>query len=202
MGRLQVGDIRIDGRNVTIGGVAPAAASSPLPPPSGPDLNESIRLLDRVPFSPGFLAATGLVCAAFGTAANVLLAAWDDPLRALLGGGFLAPLGVALLALAGAKALLRARPDARHRAALANPAPFLNTLRQLLARDREEQTVDWIRARTGWTDEQVVHALALLRASDELREELDLETGQFYYVAQPIPIGPRDLDTRLGQLTP
>lgn len=206
MARLQVGDIQIDGSDIRIGGSNPGLPEAPrTETDTGTDVARAVRVLDRIPFSPGTLVAIGLAAAAVGTAINLVLGAWNDPLGVLMRGGLLAPLGMGIMVLGAAKQYLRRKPETRHRAALGGNADrYLDTLRQLLGQAAPHQTIGWIRQRTGWAEADVVHALALLRTRGELLEEIDLESGEFYYVAQPQPLtlGPADLDTRLGNLTP
>jgi hypothetical protein len=203
MARLQVGNIRIDGSDVYIGPAGPGTAVPSRGMQTG--AGSGIRLLTRFPGSGGVLMVAGLAVAAVGTAINVALEAWNNPVGALVGGGVLAPVGVGLLVLGAAREYLRARPEVVHRAALGdNPDPYLARLRGLLSTPAPHQTVAWITRGTGWDEATALHALALLRCSGELLEEVDLETGDFYYVAQPNPStpGPADLNTRLGTLTP
>jgi len=142
-----------------------------------------------------------MAAAVVGAAVNAWFGAWSDPVGALLHGGFLAPVGFGLVVLGAAKHFA-GRPAVRHQAALGvDPEPYVARLGTLLALPRPQQTIEWISRQTGWTEETVVHALALLRERGQVQEELDLETGEFYYVHTPLPSpGPRDLDTRLGDL--
>lgn len=208
MARLQVGDIQIDGSDIRIGGRNPGlpeAAGTDARTGTGTDVSQAVRVLDHIPFSPRTLVMAGLAAVIAGTVVNVVLGAWNDPLGVLVRGGILAPLGVGIVMLGAAKQYLRRKPEVRHRAALGADADrYLDTLRQILAQPSPQQTIGWIGQRTGWPEADVVHALALLRTRGELLEEIDLESGEFYYVAQPQPLtlGPADLDTRLGNLTP
>jgi hypothetical protein len=61
----------------------------------------------------------------------------------------------------------------------------VRTLTRLLGAHDRTHTVEWIIARLGWHHDDVVRALAWLRDRDELAEELDSDSGQFYYVARP-----------------
>jgi len=208
MARLQVGDIEIDGSDIRIGGRNPGlpeAARSDAGTDTETDVARAVRLLDRIPFSPRTLVMAGLAAAIAGTVVNVVLGAWNDPLGVLVRGGILFPLGISVVTLGAAKQYLRRKPETRHRAALGDNADrYVDVLRKILAQASPQQTIGWIRQRTGWPEADVVHALALLRTRGELLEEIDLESGEFYYVAQPQPLtlGPADLDTRLANLTP
>lgn len=204
MARLEVGDIRIEGSDVRIGGVTPGAATAPANAGDA-GIAAGLRVLDRIPFSGRFLILAGLAMAAAGTVINLALRAWTDPVGALTSGGVLAPLGVGVLVLGVLREYLRARPDVRHRAALGDaPDAHLDRLRELLREPGPHQTIPWITRATGWDEGAVLHALALLRSSGELLEEIDFDSGEFYYMAQPTPLtaSPANLDTRLGTFTP
>jgi hypothetical protein len=131
-----------------------------------------------------------------------VLQAWVDPLGALVRGGALVPLGLAVMGLAAIKRFLARRSDLRHAASLRGlPHPYLQVMRtRLAAPTHGRATVESLMRSTGWTEAEVVHTLALLRDGGEASEELDLETGEFYYIAQRPPS--RDLSSRLGELHP
>jgi hypothetical protein len=200
MSRLQVGDILIEGTKVSIGGTQPPPPLK-APVPEQPKREDGALLLNRIPFAPRVLGVAGAASAVVGMAINAWFSAWSDPFGALLNGGFLAPVGFGLVALGAAKHFA-GRPAVRHRAALGgDPEPYIARLAPLLALPRPRQTIEWIGRQTGWPEETVVHALALLRERGQVQEELDLDTGEFYYVHTPLPSpGPRDLDTRLGDI--
>jgi hypothetical protein len=201
MPRLQVGDIQIDGTKVVIGG-QPMDGSRPAPAPTPPP-GSPLRWVDRLPISASALVAIGAVLAVAGAAANMLYAAWADPVGALVHGGFLAPVGVGAIGAGVVKAWMRRNPAVRYRAELGHGAEqFISTLRPLLSIADPRNTVAHIAARTGWPEQRVVASLALLRERGELREELDLDTGQFFYQTVPNLPAPRNLDSRLGDLTP
>lgn len=213
MSRLRVGDIVIEGSSVSIGGknaFAPSPANSPQQPSSSP--HQATHLsphrepflhgLSRIPFASRLWVAAGSMTALVGVVLSVLLQAWSNPLGAVLNGAFLVPVGVGLIAVGATKHFIATRPALLHRAVLGDPEPYRARLASLLARPRGEQTVEWIGQRTGWGEHEVVHALALLRQRGEIQEELDFDTGEFYYVYVSPSLPPRDLDTRLGDLTP
>jgi len=202
MAKLKVGDIEIDGRNVTIGPHAPAPVRSNANDPRASAAG-AVSLLDRIPVSAGALLALGGVLVLVGSVVNVALAAWSDPVGALVHGGILAPLGAGMIGSGATKAWIRRRPRIRHSAALGGDAePYLSALRRLLEGADPRHTVPWIAARTGWAEETIVHALALLRDRGELVEELDLDRGEFYYQAVHPSPAPRSLEARVGDLTP
>jgi hypothetical protein len=200
MARLQVGDIKIDGQNVTIGGEPPRRV-----PGSGDHASvpRALWVVERLPVRAVILGAAGAVLMVAGTVVNVLYAAWADPLNALLHGGILAPLGVGLAAAAATKTWIRRNPLVRHAVALGDSSEeHLATLSTLLAGNDPRQTVAWIATRTRWPEPTILHSLALLRERGELEEELDLDQGEFYYRASQPTYPPRSLDSRLGDLTP
>lgn len=203
MSRLRVGNVTIDGRNVTIDDPSPVHAAGS----QASGLRQSgnaaaFRLLHRVPVPPSVLVGAGGVLTAAGTIANILLRAMDDPFGALVQGGFLAPVGAGLLAAGIAKAYLARRPDLRHAASLGpDSARYVDELSALLRRPDVGQTVPWIVQRSGWPEDRVLRTLALMRSRGLVVEDLDTDTGEFFYFVEPSP-APRSLDTRLGELSP
>ena len=203
MSRLRVGNITIDGRNVTIDEPNPGlGAGSTARGLQQPGNAAAIQLLDRVPLPPSVLAGGGVVLTVAGTVANVLLGVFDDPVGALLRGGMLAPLGAGLLAVGIAKMFVARRPDLRHAASLGPAAaPYVEELAALLRNRDVKQTVPWIVQRSGWPEDRVLRVLALMRSRGLIVEDMDPDTGEFFYFPEPTPT-PRDLDTRLGELSP
>jgi hypothetical protein len=205
MARLQVGNVRIDGSDVSVGTPAPAGTGRPADASvPGGDPGFAIRTLERIPVSAGLLAVVGIACMAAGTAINVMLSAWTNPAAALLGGGVLAPVGAGLLVAGAAKRFILRRAHLRHRAALGREwQRHRDTLRTLLSGTDPRQTVEWIAARTGWPEAAVLHTLALLREEGALTEELDTTSGAFHYTCRPVPAAatPYDLTTRLDTLS-
>ncbi len=201
MSRLRVGNISIDGRNVAI--------DDPLAPAAGvttrglgqPGNVSVIRLFDRIPFGPPVLIGAGGVLTAAGTVINVVQGVLENPVAAFLHGGVLAPLGAGLLAVGVAKAYLARRPELRYAASLGSEADaYIADLRVLLGRRDTRQTIGWITERSGWPEARVLCVLALMRSRDMITEDLDPQTGEFFYFTESLPV-PRDLDTRLGELS-
>lgn len=200
MSRIQVGDISIDGQNVQVG--HPSELSRV--PDAGLSQASNARLLatlTRIPVPPALLAGAGVGMIAVGTAVNVVVGVLSDPFTALLRGGVLAPLGLSLVGLAVLKAYVGRRAALVLAASLEGAAEqYVARLRPLLQAAPEACTVPALARTTGWSEATVVRALALLREHGEVAEELDFDTGQFYYTTRTLP--PRDLDSRLGQLHP
>jgi hypothetical protein len=200
MSRIQVGDIIIDGQNVQIGSLQ----AQPRVPETGLGQASNARLLAtvaRLPVPPARLAVAGVALVAVGTVVNVAVGVLTDPFTALLRGGVLAPLGVGLLVLGAFKAYLGGRTHAILSASLEGGFErYLARLRPLLQGEPGTCTVAALAGTTGWPEPTVVRALALLRERGEVAEELDLDTGEFYYTTRTLP--PRDLDSRLGELHP
>jgi hypothetical protein len=200
MSRIQVGEITIDGQDVRIGkpDVLPRAQSAGPAPASSAD---PLAAATRIPVRPALLAIIGAGMIAAGTAVNLVVGVLSDPVRALLYGGVLAPLGVGLLGLALLKAWAsRLSPVALAASFEGGPERYIATLRPLLHGGPEACTVAALARTTGWSEPTVVRTLALMRERGEVAEELDFDTGQFYYTTGTLP--PRDLDSRLGQLHP
>ena len=198
MSRIRVGDITIDEGSVQIGGAEPgrpaAAAVRPAPSPLP-------SLVRRIPVPPLVLAGAGAAMLAAGTAVNVLVGVFSDPLTALARGGILAPLGFGMLVLAGLTTVLRRRPAAELVSALGGDVDgHVARLRPLLDAVPAACTVAALATRAGWPEPTVVRVLALMRERGEVSEELDLDTGQFYYTTRTLP--PRDLQSRLATLHP
>jgi hypothetical protein len=200
MSRIQVGDITIDGQNVQIESLK-AQARVPQAGLAQPSSAPLLSTLARLPIRPALLAVAGAALVAAGTAVNIVVGVLADPLTALLRGGVLAPLGVGLLVLAGLKAYVGGRSPAVLAASLEGGSEqYLARLRPLLQGEPGACTVPALARTTGWPEATVVRALALLRGRGEVAEELDLDTGEFYYTTLTLP--PRDLDSRLGELHP
>lgn len=200
MSRIQVGDITIDGQNVRIGNRdgLPRAKSTGLSQTSNARLLATVA---RIPFPPALLAAVGVGMIAAGTAVNIVVGVLADPFTALLRGGVLAPLGVGLFGLAMLKGYVGRRRTVVLAAALeGDPEAYVARLRPLLQGGARTCTVPALARTTGWSEQTVVRALALMRERGEAAEELDFDTGQFYYTTPTLP--PRDLDSRLGELHP
>jgi hypothetical protein len=210
MARLRVGDIEIDGSNVTIGGVpqipqVPASQSTrpgmaltapgrttalatPAPAAEGLDALATFPIGHRLLMGAG----GGLAAAAAG-----LIATFEAMAAAPL---LFTGIGAVVLGLLKRRALGR-RAAARARAEERELAAHADRLRPLLGEGRTEQTVEWIAARSGLPEATVVRALVFMRDRNEIAEELNTESGEWYYApVLALPAVPRDLDERLATL--
>mgnify|MGYP001328446391 CR=1 FL=1 len=170
MARLRVGDIQIDGADVT---VRPAPHSTPAVTGGAPAAAQWLAKVSR-----RMLAYSGLAAIAVGSSLLVLLWPGPDPLGFVLRGGIVVLGGLGLVALAALQPLLKGAVQAEQRARYAEAR---ERIRPLVAQRAAHQTVEWLSAHARLTEPEVVGALLTLRADGELVEELDLETGQFYY---------------------
>jgi hypothetical protein len=207
MARLRVGDIEIDGSNITIGGVPqiPAAPNAStgmamtttpkaITLASSPRTPDGLDALANVPFGHRLLvgAGGGLVAVA------VTLLAVTQVVAAvpLLFTG----IGVVVVGLLKRRALGR-QAAARTRAEAQELGDHAARLRPLLGEAKPEQTVEWIAERSGLPEEAVVRTLVFMRDRHEAVEELNTETGEWYYgLPLALPAASRDLDERLAAL--
>ena len=185
-----MGDIEIDGNNVRIGGAPTAAVPRSMvgevglrhrtaPPPGG-----IFQVLRKLPISPRTLGAAGLSMAGLGASGLLLTVEALAPIAFLTRGIVLIPMGVGVAVLGALKRGAGRTPlsPSVERADIATE-DNVRTLTRLLATHDRTHTVEWIISRLGWHHDDVVRALAWLRDRDELAEELDPDSGQFYYVA-------------------
>lgn len=190
----------IDGQHVQIGN-APDPSRAQAPAPAQPSSAPLLTILQRVPISPALLAAVAVGMIVVGTTVNVVVGVLSDPFAALARGGVLAPLGVGVLGLALLKGFLGTRQSAALVSGLGDDGDArIAALRPLLQGQPEACTVAALAQSTGWSESTVVRVLALMRSRGEVVEELDLDSGQFYYTTLTLP--PRDLNSRLGELHP
>ena len=174
MARLRIGDIQIDGAEVT---VRSAPLATPAVAGGQPAAAQWLAQVSR-----RLLAYSGLAAIAVGSSLLVLLWPGPDPLGFALRGGLIVLGGLGLVALAALQPLLRKVVQAEQRALYAQAR---DKIRPLVAKRAAHQTVEWLSAHARLTEPEVVGALLTLRADGELIEELDLETGQFYYALAP-----------------
>ncbi len=122
----------------------------------------------------------------------------------MIHGGFAIPIGLGATAIGIAKrhvAISRANVQKGHaEAAIAQDAA---KVRLLIAQARSHQTVPWIAGQSQLSEAATIRALAWLRDRKALVEELDVETGEWFYCAsspnQELGTG-SDLDARLEAL--
>lgn len=198
--QLKIGDIEIDGSVVRIGpasapGVSTASHVTPGGVPERP-LRSRLAFLDRVPLSPRVLVRIGIATAAVGVCVGIAILAthtWGAPLV----------IGPLLLSLGGGTAvlgLLTARfrdggPELTGISADPLTERYVDELRAVITTSNVRNTVERLAHTLGWSQRDVVNTLGWLQARGELREELDVESGEFYYVAIRVA---RDLASRLS----
>ena len=229
MARLRVGDIEIDGTNVTIGGVPQA----PVDPRGGVSVSittTSTTVGGRAQAttlarqSPTTLATPNPTALATRPAPAGLEGLADLPVgdTVLFGGGTaLIAVAIALMAATAAATgswalfpglgaivvgflrrravALRAARQERERAR--DLGGHAEALRALLTDHNQDQTIEWIVSKSGLPEPTVVRTLAFMRARQEVSEDLNVDTGEWYYVANRALPAPRDLDDRLAALT-
>jgi hypothetical protein len=200
MAKLRVGEVEIDGRNVTIHSTKPDSgrlgARRHTPDPG------MVRVLRGLPVPVRTLAWLG----AFGIAAGIGLVAasltWEAMAGWLLPAGALMSVGAGSAAVALAKHLIARNPEWEHRAALGPEIDrYLIRLISLLNSENRRQSVPWIVSQTGWPEETVVHALAVLVGRGRVSEIQTPGTGAFYYVTTSAFLA-HDLDSRVRNLNP
>jgi hypothetical protein len=224
MSRLRVGDIEIDGSNITIGGV-PQIPAAPKPgtgvatgvamtvtttttpttalvtttptaitPAGSPRTPEGLDALASFPIGHRLLvgAGGGLAAAAATLLATTEVVAAVPLLFSGIGG---VVVGILKRRAVHRQAAARARADERE---LGEHAA---RLRPLLGEAKPEQTVEWIVERSGLPEATVVRTLAFMRDRHDVTEELNTETGEWYYGATlSLPAATRHLDERLAAL--
>ena len=230
MAKLRVGDIEIDGDRISIGGqqmtgrpVATTSVSTsslvalgrPIAPPalqsqaqsqpeSLPALSsiDALQNLERLPVKSSLLLAGGLAASAVGSVMLLLTSAPLDVIGFVFHGGLLVTGGLGVMGLGALKEVATTRGkalrQARDRAEL---MPIVEKLRALLVQPHKTQTVEWIAQALGETEPKTVRALAHMRETGELREDLNLDGGEyFYYLEAPELPRLRGLDDRLSDL--
>jgi hypothetical protein len=207
MARLRVGDIEIDGSNITIGGVpqipaapnaGPGMAMTTTPkaivPSTSPPVAEGLDAMATIPIGHRLLIGMG---GGLFVAAGTLLAVTQAVAAVPL---LFTGIGGVVVGLLKRRALGR-RAAARRRGHERELGEYADRLRPLLGEAKTEQTVEWIAARSGLPEIAVVRTLAFMRDRHEVEEELNTETGEWYYgVTLSLPAASRDLDERLAAL--
>jgi hypothetical protein len=206
--RIRVGDIEIDGHRVRIGTTSDAPGhahsvlsaqsvpygSRPLGPAPLPRANYAF--LNAIPLSAGFIVLAGCIASAVGILAAVLTWPRDGIADYVLHGTFLIPLGLGVALIGWLKAV---HQDSLNKidadAADETTEEYIAELGALLRHEDRSHTVEWVQRELGWRPADVVTTLAWLRERGELREEIDVDSGHYYYVATTPPA--RDLDARL-----
>jgi hypothetical protein len=141
----------------------------------------------------------GAIVLMIGFVISLWNTAWADPLGALVRGGFMVPVGAGIMAAAVMNRLLETGRTSVNRVALGqNGRQMGECLHRLIRRPSQTQTLEWIQGATGWDEALLLRLLAELRDSGELVEELDHDTGHFYYYM--IDRATLNLDSRLENL--
>lgn len=200
MAKMKVGEILIEDGMISFaqtGLVSPASA-----PTGGHRLSDLHRLLQLAP-RPVVLVATGMACLTLGLTATLVAFLASDALGGgasfalLLAAVLVGGVGLGGLCLAAMSALIRRHPlpsaaAPSDRARLEEERA--RRLRPLLVDQGQLATVEWLVEQTGMMPEVVVRSLAYFEARGELDEELNLDTGEWYYRLNHAP-------TRLAPLT-
>lgn len=134
------------------------------------------------------LGVVGLSMLGLGVSGLLLRVDALAPVAFLTRGIVLTPVGIGLAVLGVLKwsAGRTLQSPSVERADIATEDSVRTLIRLLTAHDRTH-TVEWIISRLGWHHDDVVRALAWLRDRGELAEELDPDSGHFYYVATTPP---------------
>ncbi len=191
MDEIRVGDVSVKGSQIRIGGNDPLSAMSGVrvsPPPE-----VGLAFLQWIPLSTPTYLVLGTAIALFGVGAVLVHGGFpESALEFLRDGAILIPVGIGTVVLGvmrhyGLPIRGTPAPDPSTREAVA-------AVSALIARSHSFQTVDWIRAQLGWSEGDVVRALGWLRRRGELVEDVDVETGDYYYAFLKAP---RDLTSRI-----
>jgi DNA-binding transcriptional ArsR family regulator len=199
MSKLRVGDILIEDDRISAPGIlVPPTSDGQAQQSSGPA--GLITWIAGLRAPSGVLAWTGTGLVVVGLALEIAAWPWNNPVRALLRGGLLVPVGAALIGLALARTYLNGNPTRMHRLLLGSSADeLLDRLVALLAPGSKHQTVEWIQTKMAASEQTVVRLLAVLREDGLVSEEFDSDSGDFYY--RIIRQDPQDLDERLAKAT-
>lgn len=204
MSKLKVGDIEIDDHEVRIKrrdanvldgstSVTYRSAMYSRRPAALP--RADYAFLKSVPLRPGFIILLGVAVSFLGLVGTLVQAPFRSVVDVLLHGTFLIPIGVGIALIGILKAVHQDSSDRRDVArADGVTEEFISELGELLRHEDRSHTVEWVQNRLGWNHDDVVRTLAWLRERGELREEIDMETGHYYYVSTP---SFRSLDARL-----
>lgn len=188
MSEIRVGDVSIEGGTVHIRSGAPPAS-----PPVGATATgfdqaanaPAIRALHRLPVSSTAILLVSFATAVTGTVLNLAHAAWQDPLGALLGGGFLLPLGLGAAAFGWLKRQVERRPTLALRAAIGDDARRREAaLLRRIERGDQEQTVDALARSTGWERDTLRRTLDVLLHEQRIVEDVNLDTGDIHYIVR------------------
>jgi hypothetical protein len=209
MAKLRVGDIEIDGANVTIGGQQMGRPAAP----SAPAVNRPRALSPTSVAGDSFLLRVGLRAPAVMAVGAALLAgglffyalSGEVSIYAFLfRGGLLASIGAGTftLGLLGRSALMRVtrdRKSARQEQARAD----MLAVERALAASPAQNTVERLTKACALPEPRIVHALVELRAAGRVSEDLNTDTGEWYYAPVKRVVAsdtPKSLDERLNDM--
>lgn len=155
--------------------------------------------MSRIPLpSPACAGVVGGSLAAFGIGSGFLFGS-GGTVSFFSCGGFLVPFGTGLMVL-GAHAY-RTR-QAERQSEAAKIGRLAECLREILCDSSTRHTVESIARKSGVSDDDVVPALRRLRDTEVITEELDLSTGDWYYVlaqSEDLPLS-AGIDERMRAL--
>lgn len=201
MAKLKVGDIVIEDGNVSFdGGASPAASvpvpvpasASPPPPAPKPARRDPLEVARGLPGSPRLLVVLGLVAllASMGAiwAARGVLTGEIGSIASIVWLLLAAPAGSIGLGLVGLAVIKRSKPagEAPEVKPPGRMAPDLfqarmDRLRPLIEGDRPDMTFEKLHAETRLTEAALVDTLMQAEDAGLVDEELNLETGDWYY---------------------
>ena len=208
MARLRVGDILIEDGRVGFGVAAPRPARSVTPAARG---SEPSSTLDRIPGTPGLLSSlgglslvVGLASVWLGRAVYTALPVDATALAWLVVGVPAVTAGLGLLALGAAKHLSAPRALAVDRGDEVAPDLFearLARLEPILRLAGPDNTFERLLAESGLTERALLDTLVAAERSGRIEEELDLETGEWFFQlgVRPRLADPRDASQTLDE---
>lgn len=196
MAKLKVGDIVIEDGNISFGGQSstPAPPSQPAraPAPVPPRKSQLLENIAQMPFKVRPFVTTGSITFLLGLAL-LLAVSWSN-LNAGPSGGLslyfllvalpLVSIGGALFGFGMVKHLL-SRPQAQAAAMTVDEQLFqarMAKLRPHLADASETNTVENLVKRSGMTERALVETLFLMKERKIVEEELNFDSGDWYYV--------------------
>jgi hypothetical protein len=186
MAKLRVGDIEIDGSNVRIGGELLTGGESIVRQTPGTPTPRPTNVPNPVlPIASPFLIGGGIALMIGGVALYVLSGSWS--LSAFLfRGGLLASFGAGVTTLGVLKQIgLRQRRAAEARSGRERLQHDIETIARSLSAAHMSNTLERIGQRTGLAPRRVVEVLAAMREVGRIKEDLNVDTGEWYYTLPP-----------------
>ena len=197
---IRDGDVRIQGRTLTVSPPRNSALAG-----LGTETTsrgEGLELLNRLPVRPAWLMASGATLAVGGILAVLLAGGPIGVLTFIFGGGLCISTGAGLAALGFLKHRVQGVSQQRRRLQVeAELAPVMARLKAALATGQTKPTVESLVADLALPEAAVVRSLIHLRDEGVVREELDLDTGNWFYSLNDTGApAPRDLNSRLKDI--